>query len=429
MNDASATAAKPWDLYSPRQRTLYLFVLFLVSTSNYVDRNVISVLLEPIKAEFGVSDTMLGLLTGLSFALFYATLGLPVARWADRGDRKFIITGALVIWSSMTVLCGMAQNFWQLALARVGVGAGEAGAIPPAQSLIADYYRPERRARALGVFMLSATAGYVLGISGGGWIAGEYGWRWAFMLFGAPGLLLAIIVWAVLDEPRRRPQFAPAKTGGETALSAFIALTRKKSYVNLLIAMTLYFLIAYGALVFIVSFMIRAHHVDIATISLLYGVSSAIGAIIGNPLGGMIADRLAARDISWLATLPGLGLLIAWPMFEVALISPNFWVMFGLIFIAGTFLQGAIPPMFSALHAVCGERRRATAVAIAFFFANLIGLGIGPVLAGALSDAMSVHFGSGDGLRYALMIVMCVFLPCGYFLLRAGRHLAADRED
>jgi MFS family permease len=162
-------AAKSWDLYSGRQRSAYLLVLFLVGTSNYVDRNIIGVLLEPIKREFGVSDTMLGLLSGLSFALFYATLGIPVARWADRGDRRFIITISLTVWSLMTVLCGMAQNFWQLALARVGVGMGEAGAIPPAQSLIADYYPPDRRAKAIGIYMMCSMAGYVIDAQGKRW--------------------------------------------------------------------------------------------------------------------------------------------------------------------------------------------------------------------------------------------------------------------
>jgi len=224
MDTTTTTARRTWDLYSSRQRWVYLAVLFLVSTSNYADRNVISVLLEPIKAEFKVSDTMLGLLTGISFAVFYATLGIPVARWADRGNRKFIMTLALTIWSFMTMLCGAAQTFWQLAFARVGVGAGEAGAIPPAQSLIADYFDPTRRARALAIFMASATAGYLLGFVLGAHIAAVYGWRHAFVLLGAPGLLLAVIVHFVLREPRVLPEFRPEVAAGEFAVHGGLRL-------------------------------------------------------------------------------------------------------------------------------------------------------------------------------------------------------------
>ena len=173
-------------------------MLFLIGTSNFADRNVIGVLLEPIKAEFGISDASLGLLSGVSFALFYATLGLPVAHWADRGDRRLIITLALGIWTVMTALCGLAQSFWQLVLVRVGVGAGEAGAVPPAQSLIIDYYSPDRRGRAIGIFMLSSTTGYVLGIVIGGWIAEAHGWRAAFLFVGLPRLVLAILARFVL---------------------------------------------------------------------------------------------------------------------------------------------------------------------------------------------------------------------------------------
>ena len=202
MKPTNLGATHPWDLYSGKQRWVFLTVLFLVSTSNVVDRQIVTVLLEPIKAEFGVSDTMLGLLSGLAFALFYVTLGIPIARLADSKNRKLIVGTAITVWSIMTALCGAAQSFFQLALARVGVGAGEAGAVPPSQSLLADYFPPERRSLALAVFFLSAAAGNVLGLIVGGQVADAYGWRWTFVIFGLPGLLLALIVWVVLDEPR-----------------------------------------------------------------------------------------------------------------------------------------------------------------------------------------------------------------------------------
>ena len=176
--------SKPWNYYTNRNRRTFSFVLFLVGTSNYVDRNIIGVLLEPIKKEFLVSDTMLGVLSGISFALFYATLGIPIARWADRGDRKLVITLCLGIWCAMTALCGLASTFWQLVAVRFGVGAGEAGAIPPAQSLLADYYPPTQRARAIGFFSMSSSAGYAIGLIFGGYVAQHYGWRAAFLSVG-----------------------------------------------------------------------------------------------------------------------------------------------------------------------------------------------------------------------------------------------------
>ncbi len=421
-------AAKPWDLYSGRQRWLFLGVLFLVSTSNYVDRNIIGVLLEPIKREFQISDTMLGLLTGFSFAIFYATLGIPVARWADRGDRKFILTVSLTVWSLMTALCGMAQSFLQLALARIGVGAGEAGALPPAQSLIADYYPPAERGKALGTFMMSSMAGYVLGVVVGGQIAQAYGWRTAFLVVGLPGLGLAVVTHFVLKEPRRLPRFAVDPKTFEPLKESLRALLAKRSFVDILIAMVLYFLMAYGAFVFTVSFLIRVHGLSVGRASAIFGLISTLTAVVGSYFGGAFADRLARKDIAWLARLPGLLLIAAWPIYELA---------FGLPWLAGTVLvlgfggvclTGAIPAMFAALHAVCGSARRAMSVAVIFFFANLIGTGLGPIITGRLSDTFAKSVGSADGLRYAMMIVMVTFVPSGWFMLRAARNLKRDLE-
>lgn len=421
--------ARPWDLYSARQRGLFLLVLFLVGTSNYVDRNIIGVLLQPIKQEFQVSDTMLGLLSGISFAAFYATLGIPVARWADRGDRRFIVTVSLTVWSLMTALCGFAQNFWQLALARVGVGMGEAGAIPPAQSLIADYYPPDGRSKAIGVYMMCSMAGYVLGLVAGGWIAQHYGWRTAFLIVGLPGLLLAFTTRFLLKEPRHLPQFAIKAQSQEPVNATFRVLSQKASYRNIIGAMVLYFLMAYGALVFTASFMMRTHGLSVSEAGALFGGMSAAGAIVGSLGGGILTDHLARRDIAWTARLPGWGLVLAWPLYEFAFMAPSISVMAVFFFLASILLTGVIPPMFSALHAVCGSARRAMAVAIAFFFANLFGLGLGPLIAGSLSDWLAQSYGQADGLRYALMIVMFTFVPSGIFMMRAARTLIEELED
>ena len=424
----SATATKTWDLYSEPRRWVLLFVLFLVTTSSYVDRNIIGVLLQPIKEEFHVSDTMLGLLSGLSFAMFYATLGVPMARWADRGDRRFIITISLVVWSVMTALCGMAQSFWQLALARIGVGAGEAGGIPPGQSLVADYFSPERRGKALSAFLMAAMAGYIIGIVLGGQLAQHYGWRTAFLVVGIPGLLLAVITRLVLHEPRHLPQFAVKPADYEPVGTAFRALRSKPAFVNILIAIVLYFLIAYGALVFLIPYMVRGFGMTVGAASAMYGTVSTVGALIGTPIGGGLVDRLAKRDIVWNARFPGYGLILGFVLYEVAFLMPTPTLMMGVLFGGGLLLNGAVPAMFAALHVICGSKRRAMAVAIVFFFANLIGTGLGPIIAGALSDAYGATAGPGTGLKYAMMTVTLLFLPCGFYMLRAARTLRADIE-
>ncbi len=421
-------APRSWELYTGADRRLFLVVLFLVGTSNYLDRNLISVLLEQIKNEYHASDTMLGLVSGISFALLYATLGIPVARWADRGDRKLVISWSLAIWSFTTMLCGLAGPFWQLVAARFGVGAGEAGAVPPAQSLIADYFAPTERARAIGIFLMSSSAGYALGLVGGGIIAENFGWRAAFITFGLVGFLLLPPVRLLLKEPRVMRRAASPQSG-ETAIAAIRALLAKRAYRNILAAIVLYYMMAYGALVFVVSLMIRAHGMSVAQAGTLFGVVFAIGAVVGSFGGGALADRLAARDIRWLARMGGWGVILAIPFYAFAFYSPSVIVMVPLLFAGAVIVNAAIPPVFSALHTVCGSARRALAVALTYLFANLIGLGLGPVIAGALSDAFSATYGAAEGLRYSLILLMGVLVPCGWFLLRAARYMRGDAED
>lgn len=417
-----------WEFYEPHDRRRFLLILFLIGTSNFADKNIIGVLLEQIKIEFQVSDTSLGVLSGMAFAVVYATLGIPMARWADRGDRKFIITISLAIWSLMTGLCGLAGTFWQLVAARFGVGAGESGAIPPAQSLLADYYPPTQRAHAIGIFMMSATAGYTVALVLGGWIVQNYGWRAAFMVVALLGLAVAPLAHLVLKEPRRMQPFGLRSREQESVWTAIHVLFRKPAYRNILGAIICYFLMAYGGMVFIVSLMIRFHGLNVAQAGSTFGIISAIGALFGTFAGGALADRLATRDIAWLARVAGLGMVVAMPLYELALCAPTIRGMAPLLLLSTLLMWGVSPPMYSALHAVCGSKRRATAVAIAFFFSNLIGLGLGPVITGYLSDSLAVTYGSAEGLRYALMTVMIVFMPAGWFMLRAARFLKLDAE-
>jgi predicted MFS family arabinose efflux permease len=420
-------AVLPWSLYTLRQRWSFLAILFLVSTSNYTDRMVISVLLEPLKEEFRLSDTMLGLLSGFSFALFYVLAGIPIARWADRGNRRTVIALALTVWSFMTVLCGLAQTFWQLLLARVGVGAGESGGIPPAQSLIVDYFPPERRATALAIFAAGATTGYILGTGGGGFIADAYGWRSAFLLMGVPGLILAIIVWFILPEPRLQLGTGAAGAATESVRETYQALWHKRSFVFALVGSLLYTFVAYGALAFVPSFLVRVLRVPLAEAGLTYAIVSAVGTVIGTLGGGALADWMGRRDPRWLAWLPAIACASTGPMYLLAFAAHDLWTFMVVAFVAHLVLMAGAPTIFAAIHTVCGSRRRATAIAIVHFSATLFGAGVGPLATGALSDALTVAHGA-DGLRYSLMIATPVLVIAGAFYYAFGRMMPADQE-
>ena len=418
-------SSHPSAAYSPARRGLMLFVLFLVSTSSYLDRTMLSVALEPIKLEFHVTDSMLGLLSGASFAVLYVTLGIPVARWADRGDRKLIITGALAIWSAMTTLCGFTVSFLQLALVRIGVGAGEAGAMAPAQSLLADYFPPHQRARAISVFMISVTAGNFLGLSGGGWLTQTFGWRAMFLAAGLPGLLLAPLVFTTLSEPRLSSRSAPS---AESFRATIIALGTKPSYLMAVAAMALFFGVAYGPLTFVVPFLARVHGMRIGEAGAIAGFCTAVGGLAGNLLGGALTDRLSKQDIRWLAWIPAAGVLAIGGFYQGAFLVAAPWVMIALLFCGGVVTGAAYPPMYALLHAVCGSVRRVTAIAAALFVANLVGFGLGPLSVGVLSDQLAHTFGSAVGLQYALAIVSAALIPAGLLFFRAAAHLRADLE-
>lgn len=424
---ARSSAAPSWSFYTPRQRWVYLAVLFLVSTSNYFDRYVISVLLEPIKSEFAVSDTMLGLLSGFCFALFYVVAGMPLARWADRGNRCTILMLAVTVWSVMTMLCGVAQTFLQLALARVGVGVGEAGAIPPSQSLLADYFPPKQRATAIAIFSSAGTAGNLLAFGIGGYIAATYGWRSAFLFAGASGLLLVLIARLTLVEPRLRQGLHSSDTRAESLGEALAKLRRKRSFLYGALGCLIYWFFAYGGFIFIPSMLIRVLRVPLAQVSVSYGIAVTIASVIGTLGGGFLADRLARRDVRWLAWLPAIAITLAAPLYWVAFSLDHLWAFIAPASVAAILLTGGLPPVFAAIHAVCGNARRATAVAIVFFSATLIGGGFGPLLTGAFSDALSSIYGT-DGLRYALMIMVFFLVASGVCFYQFGRAMPADLE-
>jgi MFS family permease len=327
----------------------------------------------------------------------------------------------------MTVFCGLAHTFVQLAAARIGVGAGEAGAIPPAQSLIADYFPPERRASAIGVFMAAATAGYLLCFWVGGSVAAVYGWRAAFLMAGIPGLLLAVTVRLGLAEPRLRPGMHSVRVERESLRESLLRLKSKRSFVHALIGVQFYSLMTYGALIFVPSYLIRVQHVSLAEVSVAYGATMAIGSVIGTLLGGWVADRLSRRDVRWLAWLAAVVCGVAGPVYMVALSLDSFWVFLVLAFVGATLLSGGMPPVYTAIHAVCGSARRATAIAVVLF-SGTVGGSVGPLATGAISDALSKVYGA-DGLRYSLILMMSLLVAAGGCFYLFGRAMPIDLED
>jgi len=413
--------------YAPARRWLFLAILFLVGTSSSIDRVVISVLLEPIKHEFGVSDAQLGMMSGFSFALLYSLFGLPIARYADRGDRRLLITVAIGVWSAMTMLCAAAGSFTHLLAARIGVGVGEAGATPPAQSLIVDYFPPEMRARAIGIFTTTGTVGFLVGLTLGSRLVTDHGWRFTLVAFGLPGLLIAALAYFVLDEPRRRGGVT-ANATGEPFRRSLRRLIAKPAYVLLVTASTVYSFAAYGSLVFVPSYLVRVVKVSIADAGLYYGVTSAFAVLVGSLAGGTLCDWLVRRDRRWVAWFPGLGFVLASVPCTLMFLIDDFRAFLLVSTFGGILLYASLPASFAAVHVVCGGVRRATAIALLLFFGNLLGFGLGPWATGWLSDLFSASHGAA-GLRYALMIIMALVLPSGLITLAAARHIIADTED
>ncbi|MGF1455766.1 MAG: spinster family MFS transporter [Alphaproteobacteria bacterium] len=414
-------------------RHIALAILTLIYILNYMDRQILSVLLQPIKEEFGVSDGTLGLLSGVTFALFYATLGIPIALLADRVNRRNVIAISLTVFSLMTVLCGMATQFWHLLLARIGVGIGEAGTSPPSHSMIADLYPPEQRATALAVYATGVNIGLMLGFFGAGWLNELYGWRSAFLVAGVPGLVLAVIALIALKEPvrgaadlRAMPPAAPRpKQPAVGAMTVLGTMWSKPSFRHLSFAGALFAFVGYGAVAWTPAFLIRTHGLttgEVGTIlSLMYGVLGLIGTIVG----GGLADRLSKRDMRWQMGVPALAILASTPFGLGFFLSDD--TTTALLFYTVPVLVGTVylGPTFGSTQALAPLRMRAAAAALLLFILNIIGLGLGPWILGVLSDALRPQFGQ-DSLRYAMLIVSLVGLWSALHYALAARTLAAD---
>ncbi len=409
-------------------RAYVLCILVLVYTFNFIDRQIIGILAIPIKEELGLTDTQLGLMGGLAFALLYTTLAIPIAMAADRMSRTWIMTGALVVWSGMTAVCGMAQNFWQLFLARVGVGIGEAGGVAPAYSLIADFFPPNQRARALSVYSFGIPIGSALGIVFGGIIATLVDWRFAFFVVGVAGIVVAPLFRATVREPVRGAFDAKGSESSAASLTEIMrVLMQKPSFWGLSLGASFSSMMGYGLFFWLPSFFVRSYEVTLLNASLVYGAILLVGGIAGTWLGGSLADRFGEMNRSAYARIPAFAFLAAVPFYLVGVLSPTLMTSV-LIMIVPTALGLAwLGPVISAVQHLVPPNMRATASAIFLFVNNLIGIGIGTFAIGAISDGLQDRFGD-ESLRYAILAGTTFYLVAAAIFLLSARRLEQDWE-
>ena len=410
-------------------RTHYaLFMLATIYVFNYIDRQLMAILIEPVKLEFGISDTQIGLLSGVTFAVFYTVFGFPLGRLSDRIGRKPVIAFSCMAWSLMTMLCGMAGNFMTLVLARIGVAVGEAGGTAPSVAMVSDLYPANRRSTALSVLMLGSSLGAIVGLGLGGWIAQHHGWRFAFLLIGAPGILLGLILLLTVRTPKPVVPLSSVALLQDGWLKTLVELFRMPSFVWLVLTGGVAAIAGYAIGTWSPSFLIRSHGLNMQEAGFLVGVVGGSGATIGTLLCGMLTDRLARRDVAWQIGVPLLGTLISipfaltyflWPQgtaFHIGSIAvPQAFLFYSAFSFFGVWWA---TPCLSAITHLFPATRLAQATAIFVMSMTLLGVGVGPLFVGMLSDFFVPTLGS-ESLRYALASSVSMLVLASVFLTLA----------
>lgn len=424
MTQAAAAGAHRAD--SRRYAVYVLAMLLLVYTFNFIDRMIVGILAPPIKAELRLTDTDLGLLGGTAFALFYTALGVPIAWLADRFSRTWIMTAALALWSAFTAVCGLAQSFGQLFLARLGVGVGEAGGVAPAYSLIADYFPPAQRARALAVYSFGIPLGGALGLVFGGVIASAIDWRAAFITVGIAGLVLAPVFRLTVREPARgRLDVAELRAAAPPFPQVMRALARKPSFWYLAFGAASSSIMGYGLFFWLPSLFVRSFGLGLVQVSLFYGAIVLIGGIAGVWLGGWLADRYGSGRRAAYALVPAGALALCVPFYALGTLSPSPALAFVIFLIPTALGLVWLGPVLAAVQHLVIPSMRATASAVFLFINNLIGIGAGTVLLGALSDLLRARLGA-ESLRYAIVTGTVFYLVSAGILVLASRRLERD---
>ncbi len=420
MATATTTAPAAFSA-SKAYRKYVLGLLLVVATFNYADRYMLGVLLPDIKGELGLSDTQIGFITGTAFTIVYAFLGVPIAALADRFSRRKIIALALASWSLMTCLCGLAQSFLQLAAFRVLVGVGESGCTPPSHSLISDYYSRSERASAMAIFGLGSPVGVFIGFLLGGWIAQEAGWRVALFAFGAPGLIVALVLYYTLRDPPRGHADGIASTAqAPDMVAAFRTLWAKKTFRHMVLGGSMYGLVMVAVLIWLPSFFVRTHGLEIGTVGTWLAFTNAVPHALGLLAGGVLADKLGKISVRAPVLLCAFAQLAAAPFYSLVLLVETPTIAF-LWLIVPSFvgvMQGAV--LFATIQGVAEVRSRAVAAALMILIINLISGIVGPQLVGAISD-LSMQFIGAASLGFSLLIVAttCSLWSALHFYLAA----------
>jgi MFS family permease len=414
-------------MFGAAYKRYVLAMLTLVSTLNYLDQGLMSLLLQPIKEDLHLSDSPLGFLTGIAFALFYATLGVPIARWADRGNRTTITSLAIALWGATVMLCMLVTNFTQLVLARVAAGVGESGCLPPTYSLVGDYF-PQRaeRTRAMAIYWLANAFAALISFILGGWLNARYGWRWTFFVMGAPALVVAVIVKLTVTEPRERHDVGPALDRRlPSKMDVLRILWRQRSTRHLIVALVLLYTIGAVLSPWYAAFMMRSHGMTTGELGVGLGLIFGLSGIVGVLLGGYVNAHWFSGDERGQMRLSALMIALVVPFFMLFLLLPQALpalVSLVPLSIAFGFFTG---PTFALMQRLVPDDMRATTLAVTLLLTNLIGMGLGPQIVGNLSDALAPVLGR-ESLRYAMLLTSFVALWSAGHFWRAGEAVAED---
>jgi predicted MFS family arabinose efflux permease len=427
VSSASAADINARGGMSNAARRYAMFILAIVYMFNFIDRQVLAILLPAIREEFQVGDTVLGFLTGTAFALFYVTLGIPIAQIADRWNRRNLVALSLAVWSGMTAISGLAANIWHLTLARIGVGIGEAGCSPPAHSMIADYYPPEQRSTAMGFYTLGISAGIMLAYLAGGWVVQNIGWREAFFIVGLPGLLLAVVVRFTVREPQRGESEARVHSGRQPGLMEVMRfLLDRPSFINMAFGAGLSSFVGYAMINFIPSFVVRSYAMPVAELGVWLGLIVGVAGGAGFFGGGYLTDRLSLggrrTGFRFLAVISVVSALVYVGVFLAGSAGMSLVMLIIPTMLSNFFLA----PVLAQTQSLVSLPMRAVASALVLLVINIIGLALGPLLTGMLSDALTGTFGT-ESMRYALLTVSSLLLPwAAWHYLRASQTIDQD---